>query len=327
MEQRPSRSYGWLYAVVLVLAAAMLGVGIWRAVNVGDWTVAALGALALVVGLAALPIALALDRGRKTQLEILGQIRQTLEDRLEQTSIMLNLISEQQLLSDQAKRVAFREKDRDALRRAIQEEIAKCDWEAASMLVNDIETEFGYRQEAMRFREEIARCRGDHERRMINEAIAVIDRHTRSERWSDAMQEAQRLLAAFPNNETVRSLPADIENRRNQHKQRLLDSWHEAVARRDVDGSIEILKQLDMYLSPGEAESLQETARGVFKEKLNLLRLQFASAVQDHRWGEAVNLGDQIVRDFPNTRIAQEVRDKMDALRQRAAEPEEVAKV
>lgn len=327
MEQRPSRSYGWLYAVVLVLAAAMLGVGIWRAVNVGDWTVAALGALALVVGLAALPIALALDRGRKTQLEILGQIRQTLEDRLEQTSIMLNLISEQQLLSDQAKRVAFREKDRDALRRAIQEEIAKCDWEAASMLVNDIETEFGYRQEAMRFREEIARCRGDHERRMINEAIAVIDRHTRSERWSDAMQEAQRLLAAFPNNETVRSLPADIENRRNQHKQRLLDSWHEAVARRDVDGSIEILKQLDMYLSPGEAESLQETARGVFKEKLNLLRLQFASAVQDHRWGEAVNLGDQIVRDFPNTRIAQEVREKMDALRQRAAEPEEVAKV
>src|SRR5690606_23562519 len=93
---------------------------------------------------------------REAQGETLAQINTMLTDRLEQTSIMLNLISEQQLLSDQAKRVAFREKDRDALRRAIQEEIARCDWEAASMLVNDIEEEFGYRQEALRFREEIA---------------------------------------------------------------------------------------------------------------------------------------------------------------------------
>src|SRR5690606_28340534 len=106
----------------------------------------------------------------------------------------------------------------------------------------------------------------------------------------------------------------------------LIASWHDAVARKDVDGSIEILKQLDMYLTPAEAESMQETARTVFKEKLNLLRLQFASAVQEHHWAEAVDLGDQIMRDFPNTRIAQEVREKMDALRQRAAAPRAVAK-
>jgi outer membrane protein assembly factor BamD (BamD/ComL family) len=59
--------------------------------------------------------------------------------------------------------------------------------------------------------------------------------------------------------------------------------------------------------------------RLVFKEKLNNLGKQFSNAVQDHKWREAIDVGDTIVRDFPNTRIAQEVREKMDLLRQRAA--------
>src|SRR4028119_1931189 len=128
-------------------------------------------------------------------------------------------------------------------------------------------------------------------------------------------------MGMFPDNEQVKNLPNEIDQRRQAHKKQLVDSWNDAVARHDVDGSIEILKQLDMYLTPAEAEGLQETARGVFKEKLNLLSKHFADAVRDHRWAEAVRVGDTISREFPNTRIAQEVREKMDALKQRAAEP------
>jgi hypothetical protein len=36
-----------------------------------------------------------------------------------------------------------------------------------------------------------------------------------------------------------------------------------------------------------------------------------------------MRIGDIIARDFPNTKIAQEVREKMDALRQRAERQEE----
>ena len=92
-----------------------------------------------------------------------------------------------------------------------------------------------------------------------------------------------------------------------------------------MDGSIEILKQLDPYLTPQEAEQMQEPVRNVFKEKLNSLRTQFSLAVQDHKWAEAIRLGDIISRDFPNTKIAQEVREKMDALRQRANREEAVS--
>ena len=67
---------------------------------------------------------------------------------------------------------------------------------------------------------------------------------------------------------------------------------------------------------------MQETARGVFKQKIESLRNQFSSAVQAHRWQEAIRIGDTIIRDFPNSQMAKEVRDKMDALRERARESE-----
>lgn len=323
---RPNRSVTWVYVVVGLIGLAALGVGIWLAITRDQWILVAAGIASLAVALATWPLAAMLHSTRRDQGDVLKQIHDTLDDRLQQTSILLNLISEQQLLSDRAKAVAFRDNDRDALRRAISEEIARGDWEAAESLVRDIEASFGYRQEAERFREEIASSRADAERKSISETMAVIDRYTRGEQWAEAMHEAQQLQTRFPNHPEVENLPLEVDNRREQHKQRLITSWHDAVARKDVDGSIEILKQLDLYLTPVEAESMQETARTVFKEKLNLLRLQFASAVQDHHWGEAVDLGDQIMRDFPNTRIAQEVREKMDALRQRAAEPQEAAK-
>ena len=53
-----------------------------------------------------------------------------------------------------------------------------------------------------------------------------------------------------------KSCPREIENRRQTLKRQLLDSWKESVARNDIDGSIEILKRVDPYLTPAEAASM-----------------------------------------------------------------------
>ena len=90
--------------------------------------------------------------------------------------------------------------------------------------------------------------------------------------------------------------------------------------RHDVDGSIEILKRLDLYLTPAEAESMQEIARNVFKEKREALRIRFSQSVKEQRIVDAIRLGEEIMSDFPNMRMAQEVRDVMDTLRQRMHE-------
>ena len=82
-----------------------------------------------------------------------------------------------------------------------------------------------------------------------------------------------------------------------------------------------LMKRLDAYLSPAEAESLQETARSIVKAKLESLKDQFSRAVHESNWHEALRIGDVIIRDFPNTQMAKEVRDNLDALKQRASVP------
>lgn len=312
-----------MYGIMVVVALAVFGVGVFLAVQEGtrrDWSMLAAGCVSLVLVLTTWPLAMSIAAARDSHIAKVEDLNARLTDRLQELSIALGDIKDNVMLSDRAKSVAYRDKDRDALRRAIREDIAKRDWEAALALADDMERIFGYRQEAMRFREEIHRQQEDIARRAINDGMAVIDRHCRAEAWSDALREAERLMAAFRGDPTVANLPQEIENRRQGHKKQLLDSWNDALNRRDIDGAIEILKRLDMYLTRAEAETMQDTVRNVFKEKLNNLKTQFTLAVQDHKWAEAVRVGETIVRDFPNSGIAREVKDKLDYLRQRAGE-------
>ena len=326
VDKRAFPPSNWLYIAAAVLALATMGCGIYQVVRDGEgWPMVAAGCLGLVAVLAAWPIVGAITASRAALAGERQEILQPLTSRIDELSLLVNLISEQQLLSDRAKSIVFREKDREALRRAISEEVAKCDWEAALVLADEIERGFGYRGEAERVRQQVQTCKQDAIRRQVADAIGTVDRHTRAEQWSAALREADRLMQQFPDNEQVRNLPVEIENRRQAHKRQLLSSWTDAVARHDVDGSIEILRQLDTYLTPAEAESMQETARSVFKEKLNNLGRQFSTAVQEHRWAEAIRAGEAVMREFPNSRIAQEVRENMEALRQRAAAPAEPA--
>src|SRR5207247_5982840 len=216
-------------------------------------------------------------------------------------------------ISDRAQQVSYRRRDRDALRRAIHEEIGDHDWEAALVLAGDMEEVFGYKQEADRFRREIEGKRNEAVRKQVAEAVAVIDRHMRGEKWQDALAEAHRASQSFPTDEQAHALPQQVEERRLGHKRKLFEGFRAALARHDNDGAIEILRKLDPYLTPQEAEGMQETARNLFKEKLNSLRTQFALAVHERNGREALHLGEIIVRDFPNTRIAQEVRATTDA--------------
>jgi hypothetical protein len=322
LNSRPIRSATWIYAVAAVLALAILAGGIFLALKKQNWTVLAAGGVALVAVAVTWPLAMSLHEARLESAIRSDDKFGAVAERLEQFSVMMTLISEQQLLSDRAKSVAFREKERDAIRRAIQEEIAHGNFEAAGALANEIEASFGLKQEADRFREDVSNRRAEIVRRQINDAAAVIDRHCRAEQWQQAQREAERLAELFPADEQARNLPAEIEKRRSSHKQQLIQAFQDARARNDIDGSIEIVKQLDIYLTPTEAEAFQEQVRSVFKDKLNNLRAQFSLAVHDQHWADATRIGESIIRDFPNTQMAKEVREKMDALRQRAALPE-----
>jgi hypothetical protein len=309
-----------VFGVALALIAApTFFVGLYLAATNKGWAMLAAGCASIVAILVAYPLLRTLESSRDASIGCIDDMAGPLNERVQQMSMLLNQISEQQLISDRTKQVAYRTRDRETLRRAIHEEIAEKDWEGALALANDMESVFGYKQEAARYRKEIEQKHQEVLRREINEGVAGIERFIRAERWQEALAEAHKVAQQFPHDEQAHNLPHWVEERRASHKRQLIESWQEAINRRDIDGSIEILRKLDPYLTPAEAEAMQEPARNLFKEKLNSLRTQFTLVVQDHHWAEAIRLGEQITTDFPNTRAAQEVREMMPALRERHA--------
>jgi tetratricopeptide (TPR) repeat protein len=223
-------------------------------------------------------------------------------------------------MSDKAKSLLYREKEIEAFRETINHELMRQNYGAAETMIDEIEQTFGYSEEANQLRELVTHSREATIEEMIDQAIARIESHIGKFDWSRALRETRRLVSMFPDNDRLAALPEKINVARNQHKRNLLQTYGEAARKNDVDESIRLLKELDSYLSPQEAAALKESARGVFKARLNNLGVQFSIHVVDERWDQAIAAGEQIIDEFPNSRMAHEVRGKMDALQARVNE-------
>jgi hypothetical protein len=243
--------------------------------------------------------------------------------RVSQHEKHLSVISENIQLSDLTRSLTHRTKERTALRLAINDELIRGDLEAAYALVEQLEARHGYRNEAARLREEVDAARSIESQEKVQESVEVVQQLIEAQDWDRARREMDRLLAANPGNTAIRELPALFTKRRGDHKRKLLKDWDESVRRNEVDQGIAILKELDQYLTPNEAEALAESARGVFRAKLHNLGVQFSLAVTEHSWRSALAVGQQIVEEFPNSRMAAEVNERLHVLQRRAAEDEE----
>jgi hypothetical protein len=230
----------------------------------------------------------------------------------------VDTVAENIQISDIAKSIAHREKERETLRTAIREDIVKADWEAAYYLIDEMERRFGYREEAERLRQEVDDSRQLSIAEKIDQAIGHVEQILGRHEWERAGQEAERLARLFPNNDKVRHLPAHIEERKQQRKRELLKEWDADVRRNDIDQAIETLKALDPYLTQNEAKALEESVRGVLKAKLAQLGVKFSLAVSEKRWADALEVGLQISEEFPNSKMAKEVGDSMEVLKHRA---------
>jgi hypothetical protein len=233
-------------------------------------------------------------------------------------SPLVRSIAENSAYSDAARSIAHREHEREALRQAIRDEMYGGDWEAAFYLIDQMEKRFGYQQEAKTLRAEIAQAREMTIEEKINEAVTHIEKMMDGFEWDRARQESERLMKLFPRHERVQKLPTELARRREARKQALLLKWSTAVERSEIDEGITVLTELDQYLSPEEAQGLRDSARHVFKARLLNLGVRFSLAASEARWRDALEIGLQLRQEFPNSRMAQEVAEKIDILRVRA---------
>ncbi|MBN2562741.1 MAG: hypothetical protein JXQ75_17600 [Phycisphaerae bacterium] len=308
---------GYLFAVESDLLASEEGAGFVRVlVGLGVLGVALVLGAGAVFTWGAVDVALKIEANSFRIYDVLRDIHASLDEYRPH----LRTIADNAQLSDTARAITHRANERTALRLAINEEIIRGDWEAGYALVELLESRHGYKNEAARLRMEVDRSREQalkHElRERVERVRSYMDRHD----WDRARREMDGLIAENPDNEEVRELPNLFADLRSEHKRRLLKEWDESVQRNEIDRGIAVLKELDQFLTPNEAAALEESARGVFRAKLHNLGVQFSLAVADHDWQGALAAGRQIMEEFPNCRMAAEVKSRIYALSARAEE-------
>lgn len=296
-----------LYVVLIVAASAFVALGVQRA----DPYMASTAGIALALALCTMPIGVRLatrggsSAGSSSDVSsLVGAVRH---------------LAEEQALSDDARRVLNRKRERDLLRKAIEEDIAVEDWDAAMVLVKELAERFGYRSDAEEFRTKIETARYKTVERRVDDGIRALDNLIVQLHWPEAEQEAARLSRLYPDSPRVEGLRHRVEMARQRYKAELERRFLTASESGDSEEALELLKELDQYLSEAEAEPYREVARGVVGRARENLGVQFKLAVQDRQWGIAASVGERIIREFPNSRMAQEIREMIDGIRERAS--------
>ena len=237
-----------------------------------------------------------------------------------QTDHLLRQLYEATMLSDAAKRVLFRQRDVDAVRQAVQEEIARGAFDAASHLCDDLEMILDQGPMAQQLRAAIeAAQRQTHDDRFQSDLVAF-DQMLHSGDWAGARQQADALHARYGDLIIDTSLHDRINAAQREHKEGLQQQFLHAASQNDLDRAMELLRLLDQYLTREEAEQLGEVAQNVIARQRDRLGREFQQAVNNHEWHEAARLGHAIITDFPNTKMADEVRSMIDLIRTRATE-------
>ncbi len=304
-----------LLGSLVVVGLGIMGVGVASgSLNIWLIIVGAFTLFLTVLVMTYLPLARKMESAVARQL---GELRD-MSDVLTKQLAAMEAIEENTRLSDAAKSLAHRQQELEALRAAIREDLRIEHWEVALNLIDEMERRFGCKEEADRLREELDQARGDAIDAKLRDAIEMVDRHFRGHDWEQAQREIDRLLHALPDHAKVVALQDRMATMKETHKHELMLAWEEAVRRSDTDHAIDVLRELDQYLSSAEAQALQASARDVFKEKLLQMGVKFRFAVTEKRWQDALTIGLELVREFPNARMATEVRDVIDTLRERA---------
>jgi phage terminase small subunit len=245
-----------------------------------------------------------------TKLEIMSEA-------LRKNQSVLEEINQSTHLSEAAKAILFHDSDRQFLIETVLDKLEHQDIDGAYEIIDGLAHYQGYEELSEHLRNEAEKHRGATDQERIEQAKIAIEKLFVSFQWAKASTRIEKLISAYPDSEEAKVLRMSLIDKKEERKKVLLNAWDDAVKRHATDRSLEILKELDLYLTHEEGLALQEAARDVFKDKLHNLGIQFSLAVSGEQWDKAIQVGQEIMRDFPNSRMSEEIRERMDVLKQR----------
>ena len=138
--------------------------------------------------------------------------------------------------------------------------------------------------------------------------------HEIIEKFIDADLESSSEKAIF--------LREELQMRMKDRKRELLGDFKEAIRLGATDRAIVTLRELDDYLTVKEGAAMQGTVKKLFRKKLCDLGEKFRLAVTGKEWLRALQIGLQIIHDFPNSKMAKEIEGNLDTIKRKVAHPE-----
>ena len=225
-------------------------------------------------------------------------------------------------MSENAKRVLFRDRELELLRKTVQADLAEGNFHAALVHCDQMGAVFGAVEEAEALRTQVQNIIHEHhEARILNEIKnlrSLLDRH----KWVEAYQDAARLRRLFPESPILHDLEQRIADVRTEYRHGLEDRFLQAAKEDNPEKAMGLLKELDGYLTPDEARNFKDTAATVITTYKENLGARFKMAVSDHRWQEAIEFGEELVKQFPNSKMAEEATSILKTIKMRATEEE-----
>jgi hypothetical protein len=316
-KDRPLWRFKWHFVIISIALIAVVLLAIFTNVfQTGEilqlvWLLAALALLATVI--------LILSKTFKilNSLSENGAKLEKITETLEKNRSVLTQINQNTRLSEAAKAIAFRDADMQSLRESVFDKLQQQDFDATYEIIDEIARRVEYTGLAEQLRTQANNYRDATDAERVNQVIAHIEKLFESSQWAKSSTQIERLIRDFPKSENAKAMRQKLLDKKEERKKILLNAWDDAIKRQATDRSLEILRELDLYLTPNEGLALQEAAKDVFRNKLHNLGVQFSLAVSGKQWKKAIEAGEQIIRDFPNSRMAEEIHEKWDILKQK----------
>lgn len=324
---RKNGQFAWHFLFLLLIVPALILYQVSRFTAEGkpDLAVTLERVADLLFGLA---IVLAVYAALRLLYSIAFQLRTNSErmensvEMLSRQNSLLSQVAQAVRLSDTSKQIVFRDTEQMELGEAVLTKLHQHDFDSSSAMITAMAEQPKYAELSGRLKRMADKYRSATEEGRINQIIAHIESLFDQKFWLQAATQIDNLVKMFPHSEKAKTMIGRLHERKDRQKRELLAAWDLAVREKNTDRSLEILKELDLYLTPNEALALRESASSVFRTKLHNLGVAFSLAVTEQNWKKAHETGRQIVQDFPNSRMAAEIRSRMDILSERAKQKE-----
>lgn len=258
----------------------------------------------------------------KDHTDKIAELSQLLKDQKD----ILTRINQDVQMSNIARSIAFRDADKKGLRQAVLEKLHQHNFAETDRIIKEIAATAEFSSLAEELTKEAEKYKNASVDERIGQVIAYIDNLMEQYQWVKATEQIEQLIKTNPQSDRAKNMMRILRERKDTRKKELLSEWDKAIKRQDTDKSLTILKELDLYLTPNEGLALQESARDAFRTKLHNLGVEFSMEVADKQWDRAVITGEKIIKDFPNSKMASEIRGKISVIRELSKKQLEPAK-